>query len=83
MSFSLAILSIQSRAVGKDHQGAVVGLRLTANRFSNMVMPPIAGFFAVVASLEASFVMAGVLFLFAAAIVAVIMVRRPDFKLAP
>ena len=75
------MFSIQSRMVGKDHQGAVVGLRMTANRFSNMVTPLIAGFFVVIASLEASFVMIGALFLAAAAVVAVIMARRKDFKL--
>src|SRR5207237_5762721 len=34
------ILSVQARAVGRHHQGAVVGLRQTGQRLSSILIPP-------------------------------------------
>ena len=37
------ILSVQARAVGRNQQGAVVGLRQTGQRLSSILIPPIMG----------------------------------------
>ncbi len=37
------ILSVQSRAVGRHQQGAVVGLRQTGQRLTSIVIPPLMG----------------------------------------
>jgi MFS family permease len=37
------ILSVQSRAVGRHQQGAVVGLRQTGQRLSSILVPPVMG----------------------------------------
>jgi MFS family permease len=40
------ILSVQAKAVGRDQQGAVVGLRQTGQRLTSILVPPIMGGFA-------------------------------------
>ena len=37
------ILSVQARAVGRNQQGAVVGLRQTGQRLSSILIPPVMG----------------------------------------
>jgi MFS family permease len=73
------MFSIQSTAVGKDYQGAVVGLRVTANRLFSAVLPPIMGFVADTFSLEASFVVTGVGLVAGCAALGWLVVRHPEF----
>ncbi len=77
------VFSIQSRAVGPDHQGAMVGLRMSANRAANMIIPPIAGYFAETFGIEMSFVFVGALFLTLAMVVGIIIATRKNFGLNP
>ena len=37
------LFSIQSKSVGRDRQGAVVGLRQTMNRLASIIVPPLVG----------------------------------------
>jgi MFS family permease len=73
--------SLQSRMAGKDFQGAVVGLRMTAVRISGVTLPPIMGFFADAFGLEMSFVLTGLLLLGLVAIMALVVWLRPEFRL--
>jgi len=54
------MFSVQAKAVGRYHQGSVVGLRQTANRFSSIVIPPITGVIADWWGITESFVVLGV-----------------------
>lgn len=72
------MFSIQSLSVRKDEQGAVVGLRMTANRVFSVVLPPITGFLVDAFSLEAAFVISGVFLIGVCAALAVLVARRPD-----
>lgn len=72
------MFSIQSIAVGKDLQGAVVGLRMTANRVFSVVLPPVIGLLVDAFSLEAAFVIAGVFLVGVCVVLAVVVARRPD-----
>jgi len=54
------MFSVQTRAVGRYRQGAVVGLRQTMNRLSSIVIPPVMGVIADWWSPSASFVVLGV-----------------------
>ncbi|HTI86436.1 MAG TPA: MFS transporter [Alphaproteobacteria bacterium] len=73
------MFSIQSTAVGKDYQGAVVGLRVTANRLFSAVLPPIMGFVADTFSLKASFVVTGIGLVAGCAALGWLVVRHPEF----
>jgi fucose permease len=77
------LFSIQSAAAGRDNQGAVVGLRITANRVSSAVLPPIMGFLADAFSMEASFLLTGLLLLLGCAWLAWLVIRHPEFRIAP
>jgi hypothetical protein len=59
----------------------VVGLRMTANRAANMIIPPIAGFFAETFGIEMSFIFVGALFLTLAVVVGIIIATRKNFGL--
>jgi fucose permease len=76
------LFSIQSAAAGRDNQGAVVGLRITANRVCGAVLPPIMGFLADRFSIEASFLLAGLLLLMGCAWLAWLVIRHPEFRIA-
>jgi MFS family permease len=73
------MFSIQSVAVGKEYQGAVVGLRVTANRVFSAVLPPIMGFIADNVSLNASFVITGTALVAGCAALGWMVARRPEF----
>ncbi|MGE5537191.1 MAG: MFS transporter [Gemmatimonas sp.] len=75
------MFSIQSNAVGKDYQGAVVGLRVTANRVFSVLLPPIMGFIADTVSLNASFVVTGIALVLGCAALGWLVARRPEFRL--
>ena len=77
------MFSIQSAAAGKDFQGAVVGLRMTANRVFSVVLPPIMGFIADTVSLDASFVLTGILLLVGCAGLGWLVITRPAFRVGP
>jgi len=53
------MFSVQGRAVGRNQQGAVVGLRQTANRASAIIIPPITGVIADWCGAAATFVILG------------------------
>lgn len=74
------MFSIQSTAVGKDFQGAVVGLRMTANRVFSVILPPIMGFIADHISLKASFVLTGLFLIVGCAALGWLIVVRPEFR---
>ncbi len=73
------MFSIQSLSVRKDEQGAVVGLRMTANRVFSVVLPPITGLLVDWFSLTAAFVISGVFLIGVCAVLGVVVARRPDF----
>ncbi len=75
------IFSIQSMESGKDFQGAVVGLRLTTNRITNTIIPPIAGTVAEFAGVEMGFVLVGAAFLIGCAVTGYVIATRPAFRL--
>jgi MFS family permease len=72
------MFSIQSLSVGKDEQGAIVGLRMTANRVFSVILPPITGFLVDAFSLNAAFVISGVFLIAVCAGLGVLVARRPD-----
>jgi MFS family permease len=76
------LFSIQSAAAGRDNQGAVVGLRITANRVFSAVLPPIMGVLADAFSMEASFLLTGLLLLLGCAWLAWLVIRHPEFRIA-
>jgi sugar phosphate permease len=57
------MFSMQSKAVGRDRQGATVALRVTANRVAAIIVPPAMGVIADAAGIEASFLILGAVFL--------------------
>jgi sugar phosphate permease len=75
------MFSIQSLSVRKDEQGAVVGLRMTANRVFSVVLPPITGLLVDWFSLTAAFVISGVFLIGVCAVLGVVVARRPDFAM--
>ena len=72
------MFSIQSLSVRRDEQGAVVGLRMTANRVFSVVLPPVLGVLVDAFGLTAAFVISGVLLVGVCAALAVLVLRRPD-----
>lgn len=74
--------SIQSAAAGRENQGAVVGLRITANRAAGAILPPIMGVIADRFGQETSFLVTGGLLLVGCAALAVLVIRRPEFRIA-
>jgi MFS family permease len=54
------MFSAQSKSVGRNRQGAVVGLRQTLNRLSAIIVPPVMGFIADRWGLTESFLIMGV-----------------------
>ena len=74
------MFSIQSVVVGKEFQGAVVGLRMTSNRITSVLLPPIMGFLADRISLNASFVLTGFLLLAGCAAMLWLVIKRPEFR---
>lgn len=75
------MFSIQSEAAGKDFQGAVVGLRVTANRLFSVVLPPIMGLIADSVSLEASFFVTGAFLVVCCAALGWLVAVRPSLRM--
>jgi MFS family permease len=74
------MFSIQSLAVSKDEQGAIVGLRMTANRVFSVILPPITGLLVDAFGLTSAFVMSGVFLLGVCAWLAALVVRSPNLR---
>lgn len=75
------MFSIQSIAVGKDRQGAVVGLRLAANRIITLIVPPVMGVIADWTSLETSFIVVGAILVVGCVWTGILLIRRPEFRM--
>ena len=75
------LFAIQSAVAGRENQGAVVGLRITANRVSGAVLPPIMGVLADQFGMEASFLLTGLLLLLGCAWLAWLVIRHPEFMI--
>jgi MFS family permease len=79
--FGPLLYSIQSKAVGKDFQGGMVGLRLAANRVMQVAFPPILGLIADYYGMVDSFLVAGGLLLVCTAGMAALMRLKPELQL--
>ena len=75
------MFSIQSIVVGKEKQGAVVGLRLAANRIISLIVPPVMGAVADWTSIETSFVVIGLILIVGCVWTGVLLVRRPELRM--
>ena len=71
------MISILSRATGRESQGKSVGLRATANRLTATVLPIIMGGIVEFAGLEASFLIIGAVLVALMALLAVHVKRTP------
>ena len=71
------MISILSRATGRESQGKSVGLRATANRLTSTVLPIIMGGIVEIAGLEASFLIIGAALIALMALLAVHVKRTP------
>lgn len=74
------MFSLQARAVPRDKQGAMVGLRVTNNRLSSIVTPLAMGVIVQMVGLEAGFVVTSVLLLAACAALAIAIYRSPTLR---
>lgn len=64
------MFSIQAKSVGRDQQGAVVGLRQTMNRIAAIIVPPLMGMIADMTSVANSFLILGAVLLGACGLLA-------------
>jgi MFS family permease len=80
--FMLPILaSVQSKTAGKDYQGAIVGLRLSVNRVTTVVLPPIVGAMADLWGMEAGFVAGGGILIAGVLAMSLYVARKPEFHI--
>jgi MFS family permease len=77
------MFSVQAKAVGPYHQGAVVGLRQTMNRLAAIVIPPVMGAIADAWSMTASFVILGAFLMLLCLPIARITRRGAELRPAP
>ena len=75
------MFSIQSLAVGPDQQGAVVGLRVTANRVFGAILPLLMGIVADTISLDASFALTWAFLMLGLAALGLLVIIRPEFRM--
>ncbi len=73
------MFSIQAKSVGRDQQGAVVGLRQTMNRVASIIVPPLMGMIADMTSVANSFLILGAVLLGACGLLALGARRVPKF----
>ncbi len=73
-------VSILGQSIGPESQGKGVGLRTTANRFSNLAVPVIMGAVVELVGIEISFYILGGAILFLLALVAVFVARAPGLR---
>ena len=74
------MFSLQARAVPRDQQGAMVGLRVTNNRLSSIVTPLLMGVIVQYAGLANGFVITSALLLLACAVLAIAILRSPVLR---
>ena len=74
------MISILSRATGRESQGKGVGLRATANRLTSTFLPVIMGGIIELTSLEASFLIIGVVLMVLMALLAIHVKRTPGLS---
>ena len=74
------MFSLQARAVSRDLQGAVVGLRVTNNRLSSVVTPVIMGLIVEFFGLANGFYAMGALLLLGCCALAVATARSPTLR---
>ena len=74
------MFSLQARAVPRDRQGSVVGLRVTNNRLSSIITPIAMGLIVEWFGLSNGFVVVGAILLAGCAALAVAVARSPSLR---
>ena len=74
------MFSMQSRAVSREMQGAVVGLRVTNNRLSTILTPMAMGVVVEYVGIESSFVVVGSVLLLACILLGIAVIRTPELR---
>lgn len=74
------MFSAQSKAVPLTAQGSVIGLRVTVNRLSAVIIPPLMGIVVDMAGLQGGFLIVGGLLLTIVSAVACWVIRSPAFN---
>lgn len=74
------MFSLQARAVPREKQGAMVGLRVTNNRLSSIVTPLVMGLIVQMFGLDKGFIMTSLLLLAACGVLAWAVIRTPVLR---
>jgi predicted MFS family arabinose efflux permease len=74
------MFSMQARAVARDRQGSVVGLRVTNNRLSSIITPMAMGVVVEYFGIENGFVIIGTILLMACVALATAVARTPELR---
>jgi predicted MFS family arabinose efflux permease len=74
------MFSMQTRAVSRDRQGSMVGLRVTNNRLSSIVTPMAMGVVVEYFGIENGFIIVGAVLLLACAALAIAVARTPELR---
>jgi len=74
------MFSMQTRAVARDRQGSMVGLRVTNNRLSSIITPIAMGVVVEYFGIENGFVIVGAVLLFACLVLAIAVARTPELR---
>ena len=75
------MFSLQARAVARNQQGSVVGLRVTNNRLSSIITPLAMGLIVDQFGIENGFMVIGTVLLLACATLAVVVARSPALRM--
>lgn len=74
------MFSMQTRAVSRDRQGSMVGLRVTNNRLSSIITPIGMGVVVEYAGIENGFIIVGSVLLGACILLGIAIARTPDLR---
>jgi len=74
------MFSMQTRAVGRERQGSVVGLRVTNNRLSSIITPMAMGVIVEFIGIEKGFITVGATLLLACGVLAIVTLRTPELR---
>ncbi len=74
------MFSMQARAVSRDRQGSMVGLRVTNNRLSSIITPMAMGVVVEYAGIENGFIVVGTVLLLACIALGIAVVRTPELR---
>ena len=74
------MFSMQTRAVSRDRQGSMVGLRVTNNRLSSIITPMAMGVIVEYAGIENGFIVVGSVLLLACIALAIAVARTPELR---